>query len=200
VYKGGDTAFGSVSDNRGSAMFDAAVGMTIPLGSRWHIEPQVRGGYPHIVGVSLTAGYKFPLKRSAKPSNDIIKNIQIAGFDSIMFGPDSEKYNAELDQSAKDLNDKIINNTATMLKEHPDFQVRIEGHANPVTNDPSEKNRLMALSKKRADAIAGKLREKGVAEKQMVVTAFGGARTLSENTRNINRRVELIVVQVNTDI
>jgi outer membrane protein OmpA-like peptidoglycan-associated protein len=202
AYK--DQVFGNPTNNRGSLMFDAATGITIPLGSRWHIEPSVRGGYPHIAGFSLTAGYKFPFPQKGKSrgpsSNDIIKRIHIASFDTILFGPDTEQYNADVDPGTRDLNDRILNSTAEMLKEHPEFRVRIEGHANPVTKTSGEAARLMVLSRKRADVIAGKLREKGVKEEQMVITAFGGTRIISYDTRNINRRVELIVVQVNNEL
>jgi outer membrane protein OmpA-like peptidoglycan-associated protein len=199
-----DQVFGNMTNNRGSLMFEAAAGVTIPLGSRWHIEPSIRGGYPHIAGFSLTAGYKFPFPKNAKPrgpsSNDIIKRIHIASFDTILFGPDTEQYNANIDLGVGDLNDKVLNSTAETLKENPEFRVRIEGHANPVTKAPGEAARLMALSRKRADIIAEKLREKGVNEEQMVITAFGGTRIISNDARNINRRVELIVVQVNNEL
>jgi outer membrane protein OmpA-like peptidoglycan-associated protein len=203
AYRGEDTPFGDISNNRGSAMFDAAAGVTIPLGSRWHIEPSIRTGYPHIVGFSLTAGCKFPLQpraRKVPSSNEIIRRIQIASFDSIMFGPDTEQYNVDINQATRDLNEKILDSTVKTLKENPNFRVRIEGHANPVTKKSSEAERLMTLSRMRADTIAWKLREKGVTDEQMVITAFGGARTLSNDAWNINRRVELIVVQVNTDL
>ena len=63
AYRGWDTPFDEVTRTRGSVLADAAFGVTIPLTPRWHIEPSVRGGYPHIWGVSLTTGYKFPLPK-----------------------------------------------------------------------------------------------------------------------------------------
>jgi outer membrane protein OmpA-like peptidoglycan-associated protein len=98
-----------------------------------------------------------------------------------------------------ELNDNILNSIANALKENPVLLVRIEGHANPVTNSPGETESLMSLSRKRADTIAAKLGEKGVTEEQMVIAAFGGSQSVA-NTRNGNRRVELIVIQVNTDL
>jgi len=64
-YRGWDNPFDDVTRTRGSVLVDVAAGVTIPLSSRWHIEPSARIGYPHIWGVSLTAGYKFPLPRVA---------------------------------------------------------------------------------------------------------------------------------------
>jgi outer membrane protein OmpA-like peptidoglycan-associated protein len=203
MYRGTDSLFSDMTKNRGSLMFDAAAGVTIPLTSSWHIEPQVRAGYPHIAGLGITAGYKFPMQQKKNPreflsSNEIIKRILIASVDSVMFGPDTEQYNANIDHDTRELNETVLNNIAKALKENHDFLVRIEGHANPVTNDPAETESLMNLSRKRADTIAGKLKEKGVTEEQMVITAFGGTRTIMNDTRSVNRRVELIVVQVNT--
>jgi hypothetical protein len=95
MYRGNenDGVFSDPTRNRGSLMFDAAAGVTIPLASGWHIEPSVRTGYPHIVGFSVTAGRKFALPQKVKytenrkvpTSNEIIEHIMIASVDSIMF-------------------------------------------------------------------------------------------------------------------
>jgi outer membrane protein OmpA-like peptidoglycan-associated protein len=205
VYRGTDSPLSDMAKSRGSLMFDAAAGVTIPLTSRWHIEPSVRAGYPHIAGFGITAGYKFPLPQKAKyerlpSSNEIVKHIVIPSVDSIMFGPDTEQYNANIEQGTRELNEAVLNNIAKTLKENPGFLVRIEGHANPVTNDPAESDSLMTLSRMRADTIAQKLKEKGVTEEQMVIVAFGGAKTITNDTRNMNRRVELMVIQINSGL
>jgi outer membrane protein OmpA-like peptidoglycan-associated protein len=210
MYKGNenDGIFSDPTRNRGSLMFDAAAGVTIPLASRWHIEPSIRAGYPHIMGFSVTAGYKFSLPQKTKytepkqlpTSNEIIEHILIASVDSILFGPNTEQYNTSIDQDTQELNEKILNSIAETLREHPDFRVRIEGHANPVTNNPGESDLLMVLSKLRADAIAGKLREKGVTEEQMIIIAFGGIKNIANDPRNMNRRVEVMVIQVNNGL
>jgi outer membrane protein OmpA-like peptidoglycan-associated protein len=79
--------------------------------------------------------------------------------------------------------------------------VRVEGHANPVTTDPKEADELMALGAMRADAVAEQLKARGVSEEQMVIISYGGTRTVTSDHDiwNRNRRVELIVIQVNTD-
>ncbi|MDR2922094.1 MAG: OmpA family protein [Treponema sp.] len=205
MYRGKDTPLGDVKDNRGSLMFDMAAGITIPLGSRWHIEPLVRGGYPHIMGVSITVGYKFPFLQKTKrgkiaASDEVIRRILIAGIDSIMFGPDTEKYNADIDQNTQNRNETMLNSIASTLKKNPNFRVRIEGHANPVTYTPDEADKLITLSKMRANTIAERLKAMGVTEEQMFVTGVGGTKIISYDFRNMNRRVELIVIQVNTDL
>jgi hypothetical protein len=60
TYRGWENPFDDVRRRRGSLLFDAAAGVTVPLSARWHIEPSIRGGYPHIWGITLTAGYKIP--------------------------------------------------------------------------------------------------------------------------------------------
>jgi outer membrane protein OmpA-like peptidoglycan-associated protein len=201
AYRGSrENPFDNVTNNRGSVMFDAAVGVTIPITSRWHIEPLIRGGYPHIAGFSITAGYKFPFKeRHITTKEEIIRQITVASVDFVMFGPDSAQYNYSVDRDAQGLNEMVINHVAQMLTEHPDYRVRIEGHANPVTNDPSEYEKLMTLSGLRANTIANRLAVKGVTREQMVIVAHGGTRliTTDYDIRNRNRRVELIVINVN---
>jgi len=58
AYRGAD-----VKQTRGSVLLDAAAGVTIPMSSRWHIEPSVRVGYPFIAGASVTAGLKLPMRQ-----------------------------------------------------------------------------------------------------------------------------------------
>jgi outer membrane protein OmpA-like peptidoglycan-associated protein len=59
----------------------------------------------------------------------------------------------------------------------------------------------MTLSAMRSNTVAEQLKARGVNENQTVVIAFGGTRTVTSDHDiwNRNRRVELIVVQVNTD-
>jgi len=36
-----------------------SAGWRFPLGTRWYIEPAIRGGYPYIIGASVSAGMRF---------------------------------------------------------------------------------------------------------------------------------------------
>ena len=209
----------NVKDSRASLLFDATAGVTIPLFSRWHIEPSIRGGYPFIIGIAVTAGYKFPLVpktaleepgparietietiRTLSP-NEIIRMIMIAQVDYILFAPNIAKFNTALDRDASSLNELVLNSTAKILGEHPDYRVRIEGHANPVTSDPNEADELMLLSSMRANAVAEQLKARGVAQEQMVVISFGGTRIVASDHDhwNMNRRVEMIIIQVDAN-
>ena len=230
AYRGDSkNPFDDVTQTRSSLMADAALGVTIPLTPRWHIEPLIRGGYPHIVGFSVTAGYKFPLPRKTLyqtiqnlnqtaeqtgqpqieyveiirtlPPEEIIKRIMISSVEFILFGPDIGRYNVGIDRDAQGLNELVLGSIAKSLKENPDLRVRVEGHANPVTTDPNEADELMALSAMRSKAVADQLRARGVSEGQMVIVSFGGTRTVTSDHDiwNRNRRVELITIQVDTN-
>ncbi|MDR2730830.1 MAG: OmpA family protein [Treponema sp.] len=222
AYRGWNNPFDDVTRTRGSLVAEAATGITIPLSSRWHIEPVIRAGYPHITGIDITAGYKFPLPQKTKyektppeiqtriqtieiiktlPANDIIKRIMITAVEFILFGPDIGRYNIGIDHDAQGLNELVLSNISKMLRDNPNLRVRIEGHANPVTSDPNEADELMTLSTMRSNAVAEQFRARGVNDEQMVVIAFGGTRTVTSDHDiwNRNRRVELIVIQVNTD-
>jgi len=208
AYRGTNNPFNEVTETRGSIMADAALGITIPLSPRWHLEPQIRGGYPHIFGFSLTAGYKFPLPQSkyisnteyvevekTLPATEVVKRFTISAIEFVIFGPDIGSYNVGIDRDAQQLNELLIIATAEMLKAHPEYRVRIEGHANPYTINISEHEELMALSTMRANVVAGLLRDRGVSDDQMTIIAFGGTRNATSewDVRNRNRRVEIMV-------
>jgi len=188
-YRGDDGFFSDMSKRRGSFMLDAAAGVTIPLSQLWHIEPAVRGGYPHIAGASVTVGKKMPFRAEREKFLSPVKYV--------MFGSYIGEYNKEIDADTVKLNEMALNDAARTLKKNPCYKVRIEGHANPVLNKPSEKDMLMSLSRTRADAVAAQLRAKGVKEEQMLVAAYGGTRPVTDDQRcwSLNRRVELIVFQ-----
>jgi len=199
-----------VTETRGSILADAALGITIPITKRLHIEPQIRGGYPHLWGASLTIGYKFPLPQARIeyverirniPASEIVKIIKINSIEFVLFGPDVGRYNVGIDRDAQQLNELVINYTVQTLNDNPNYRVRIEGHANPFTITVSEAEDLMALSTMRAETIADLLKARGVNEEQIVIVGFGGTRiaTSEWDIRNRNRRVELMIIQIDTD-
>ena len=207
---------------RASMLFDGTAGITIPLSARWHIEPSVRGGYPFIWGFALTAGYTFPLPQRTVhetvyrrlrpkieyveiirtlPPNEIVKRILISQVEYIIFGPDTSQFDEDIDADARALNTMVLAQVTQTLKDNPDFRVRIEGHANPVTQEPKEAEELIALSEERAKEVARLFEERGVESEQIVVIAYGGTRTAASDHDhwNMNRRVELIVIQIDTN-
>jgi hypothetical protein len=205
AYRGwGSDVFDDVTRTRGSVLADGAIGITVPLTQRLHIEGLVRGGYPHIFGSSITIGYKFPLPEKkieiikTVPPNEIIKVIKITSIEFILFGPDIGSYNIGIDRDAQQLNELVLNQIAKDLEANSDYRIRIEGHANPYTINHSEAEDLMALSAVRANTVAEQLKNRGVSEDQMVIITYGGTRTATSewDIRNRNRRVELMVIQV----
>ncbi|MCL2720352.1 MAG: OmpA family protein [Treponema sp.] len=220
-YRGLNTVFDDVTKTRGSIMLDTAAGLTIPLTRGWHIEPLIRVGYPHIYGISLTAGYKFPLQQRTVIKTEYImvnppvmetdtqitntqiidRQIMINYVEYILFGPDEGIYNAGLDFDAQQLNGMVLEYTAAFLNKNPDYIVRIEGHANPITINPSEIDDLFILSSIRANEVAEQLKSLGVNNEQIVIRASGGTRIMTDEffIRNRNRRVELTIIHSDHD-
>ena len=220
AYRGVDNPFDDVTETRGSIMADSALGITFPLTDRWFVEGSARGGYPHIWGFSVTGGYKFPLPTKTitetitdtitdtrieyitfeidrtLPSNEIVRRITIPVIEYILFGPDIGSYNIGIDHDAQQLNELALNQTIQMLKDNPNLRVRIEGHANPYTINRSEAEDLLALSTMRANVVADLLRARGISDEQIVLIAFGGTRTATNewDIRNRNRRVEMMII------
>jgi outer membrane protein OmpA-like peptidoglycan-associated protein len=228
AYRGdASNPFDNVTMTRGSILGDVALGVTIPLSPRWHIEPLIRGGYPHIWGISLTAGYKFPLPSASERieyreittaatagpppanedttnlglTNEVVRRLNISAIEFVIFGPDIGSYNVGIDRDAQQLNELMLNGTAQLLNDNPSYRVRIEGHANPYTINRSEAEDLLALSTLRANVVAQQLRDRGVSDSQMIVIAFGGTRNATSewDVRNRNRRVELMIIQFDED-
>jgi len=194
---------------RGSVLADVTAGANIPLGERWHVEPALRVGYPIIMGATLTAGIRFPIRERTRteisevirtiPPVEIVRRIAIAQSEFIIFGPDISAFNYGIDEDAIALNDLIINYTAETLRENPRYVVRIEGHANPLTYTPSQVAALVALSEERANEVAAILRNMGVPDEQIAVAAsHGGTRIAARDFdhRNMNRRVELLIKEI----
>ena len=210
--------------SRATWLADATIGVTIPLGKNWHIEPSIRGGYPFMAGLTVLAGYSIPIRRrllgpgiETPPEvlrkevieiiefipNEFIRRFAVAQVEYVIFDSNNVSFNEGVDHDAQSLNLLVIDQTAKILMENPSFRVRIEGHANPVTNAPEEAEELLAISRERSDGIARLLMEKGVQEEQIVIAAYGGEKVIAVSEDhdhwNMNRRVELIIVRFNLD-
>jgi len=211
AYRGSEA-----TQTRGSVLADATLGINIPVSDRWHIEPSIRAGYPFIIGAGLTAGIRFPMRRQQTeivrgmepgrvireiPPEEIIRRVIITQVEYILFGPEIATYNDGIDADGRALNGLVLDVVAKTLIENPDLIVRIEGHANPVTLASGEAEELMLLSEQRSNEVARLLRERGVADSQIMVIAHGGSMLLSvsHNQRNLNRRVELIIKHIDAD-
>jgi len=88
-----------------------------------------------------------------------------------------------------------LDKIADLLADHPDLQVRVEGHTDSVGAD--ELN--LTLSRQRAEAVQEALRERGVAAERITAEGLGSSRPIGDNAtaagRSENRRVEVYVIE-----
>lgn len=87
------------------------------------------------------------------------------------------------------------------ISEHPDHQVRVEGHTSNILVKPSSGKQYidnMELSIFRAGAVAAMLEKMGIARERILVAGYGDTRPVASNEtyegRVLNRRVEVILV------
>jgi len=106
-------------------------------------------------------------------------------FDRITFGSGS----AELSSEARE----EIDNIATILRAYPNASVIVAGY----TDNEGSEHANMALSKARADAVAGRITAKGVSSERVHSEGFGSQKPVGSNStetgRSENRRVILEV-------
>jgi outer membrane protein OmpA-like peptidoglycan-associated protein len=88
----------------------------------------------------------------------------------------------------------ILEEVMTMLNDHPDWHLRIEGH----TDNTGTKMGNMTLSFKRASAVATWLTTNGIKRTRLDAQGIGDVRPIADNTteagRIKNRRIELVKV------
>ncbi|GAG93786.1 unnamed protein product [marine sediment metagenome] len=90
----------------------------------------------------------------------------------------------------------VLHNAVTILTNHPDIKVEIQGHTDSVGRESYN----LKLSQARADAVreylirfrnidSGRLIARGYGEQQPI------ASNLTEEGRNLNRRVEFLILK-----
>ena len=88
---------------------------------------------------------------------------------------------------------RVVRDAAEVLEEHPDVEVRIEGH----TDSRGTEDHNLRLSERRADAVLDELARLGVDRDRLTATGFGEAEPLvvprSSADLEKNRRVEFKV-------
>ena len=91
--------------------------------------------------------------------------------------------------------DKIIQQVADMLQQHPSMNVRIEGH----TDSDGTVEHNLQLSKKRAEAVKEALIAKGIAASRLSTQGFGENKPIQSNDtaegKAQNRRVEFVLLK-----
>jgi outer membrane protein OmpA-like peptidoglycan-associated protein len=122
---------------------------------------------------------------------------------NIIFRGNSDDFN-DLDAQTIARNNKILSELAKFFIAHPDYNVLIVGHANPVQTEAAAKRNeeklfLEPLTKKRAEAVMKMLIDRGVPASRLKAEGRGGKEPIAsisdkENDWK-NRRVEFILTQ-----
>jgi outer membrane protein OmpA-like peptidoglycan-associated protein len=122
---------------------------------------------------------------------------------SIVFGSNSGGFDG-LDPEVIAQNDYILRRIAQVLNKFSTYQVKVEGHANPLATTAAARQReetteLQPLSQLRAKSVLDYLVNLGVDEKRLSAIGMGGSRPVVpyEDRDNWwkNRRVEFILVK-----
>ena len=113
--------------------------------------------------------------------------IRIAVDDAILFGADATQLLSAADE--------ILN---TVIKEirvnYPNNTVGIEGHADPVLDNPQNPMQTIELTSRKANAVALHLLEKKkVTTKQIKVTGYGTSKPLPDTSAEKNNRTEFVI-------
>ncbi len=111
--------------------------------------------------------------------------LALAGIDvsQVAFQPGSISFTTESDDALAQL--------LSLLRQHPDGRVRIEGHTDNTGPDAVN----LRVSRDRAAAVANYLMARGIPADQLVVTGYGSTQPIADNTtdqgRTQNRRIEI---------
>ena len=124
---------------------------------------------------------------------------------SITFPPGSADFTLLEDEEVIERNRKVLEELAVIFGRFPEYQIRIEGHANMVYYLDAERGRreqleeLLPLSRDRAAAVADRLVELGIERARMTPVGIGADRPIvpfgDADNRWKNRRVEFILLR-----
>src|SRR3954471_5350417 len=164
----------------------AAIGALVTKGSIWGIlaGAAIGGAAGNLIGKKMDAQAKE--LSQAVPTAQVARvgeGINMTFESGLMFKINS----SDISDSYK--ND--LNSAAEVFVKYPETNIVIEGHT--VDSGPDDLN--LALSEKRAKAVAAYLVSKGVAESRLTTKWYGETQPKypndSETNRQKNRRVEL---------
>ncbi|MEZ0470184.1 OmpA family protein [Luteimonas salinilitoris] len=90
----------------------------------------------------------------------------------------------------------VLDNVANTLRQYDQTIIEIAGHTDSVGSDSYNQQ----LSERRAQAVAGYLGTKGIAQQRMITVGAGKTRPIADNSteagRAQNRRVEITLVPI----
>ena len=146
-----------------------------------------------------------------QPPMMLLQSIKIIDIEYVIFAGDSSKYNGPpgtsggtvLTPQLMSTNDSIVSSTVKILSANPDSLVLLHGHANPVTGTQAEADELAILSLDRANAVAAKITEISPATLDLTGRMdtkgyAGGGTVASASNADLNRRVEVIIFEIDT--
>jgi outer membrane protein OmpA-like peptidoglycan-associated protein len=204
-------------ESRGSPSGGLTLGSRIHLPGGWFLEPSVRGGWPYLFGGGIVMGYSFKSRNgysqgaetgNLRSSEETLVYVQLGTIPEIAalsiepyvyFGSNTADFTGLTIQTIEN-NYRLLREIADFLKQNPEYNLIIEGHANPVINtDNEEKTSLSPLSRKRAELVSGTLINYGINRKRLVIAGSGGTKTLvpwpEREYWQLNRRVEFMLVR-----
>ena len=90
--------------------------------------------------------------------------------------------------------ENILDQVIQVLKRHPEWKIRIEGHTDSMGTDEYNQD----LSQRRATAVRNYLVSQGIPASQLVeIVGYGESRPVADNGtsegRYLNRRVDFVV-------
>lgn len=125
---------------------------------------------------------------------------------NIHFVPFEADYENLEDPELVEQNMEVLDEVASVLKEFPDREIVIEGHAVHLTTgeesrEIEQEETLLPLSQDRADVVKDALVERGVSEEMLSTNGVGGEEPIVDHTneeeRWKNRRVEFEIAARN---
>lgn len=148
---------------------------------------------------------KVPQISPAAPSKvqgnlPIEKSINYTNFDeeNVAIGSSIVLNNLRFVQSKAELlpeSDGELNHLWAYMREHPTVQIELQGH----TDNQGDFDLNLKLSRQRVEAVKAFLVSKGIAAQRISGKGFGSTRPIASNnreeTRQLNRRVELIITK-----
>jgi len=117
---------------------------------------------------------------------ELLQTLDLSGI-TFLFGKDEISSQGKL----------ILDEVTSILTEHPEFDVSIEGHTDSVGNDDLN----FELSQQRAQSVLNYLSSNGIQTERLNAIGFGESKPIAANNtkegRAQNRRIEFIVTRNN---
>jgi len=143
---------------------------------------------------------KEPPKESPKENApEIAKNYTSLDNKNVSVGKAIVLQNLRFAQSKPELlpeSNAELDNLVKFMQEHPTALIELQGH----TDNRGDFDLNLALSRQRVEVVKAFLVKKGIAANRITGKGFGSSRPIANNnreeTRQLNRRVELVITKL----